>query len=191
MPFVTVKLWEGRTTEQKRRLAKAITDAMEEHAGANGEHLHVAIEDFPTDSWARDGVLAIDRGTHSTLNSTKPPKIFGIGHLLIQTTDLQKAEDFYVGFLGLTVRKREEFRDGRPLIVTHQGIGLTTGRPEGGTVVEHIALRARNIEQVAASAREHGVPIVQGPEPSGYGISLYLSDPDGNKIELIGDAPGT
>ena len=33
MPFVIVEMWEGRTVEQKRRLAKAITDAMVEHAG--------------------------------------------------------------------------------------------------------------------------------------------------------------
>jgi 4-oxalocrotonate tautomerase family enzyme len=192
MPFVNVKLWEGRTVEQKRRLTRAITAAMVEHAGANAEHLHVAIEDFAPDSWSRAGVLAVDRGTHSTLNSDKPAHVFGLGHLLIQTRDLSAAEGFYLDFLGLTVRKRESFRDGRDLIVTEQGIGLTTGRPDvADNVVEHVALRARNIPEIAERARERGIPIVQGPEPSGYGLSLYLLDPDGNKIEVFGDAPGT
>jgi len=191
MPFVNVKLWEGRSVEQKRRLARAITDAMVEHAAANPEHLHVAIEDYPLDSWARAGVLGVDSGAHSTLNSEKPPHLFGLGHLLLQVTDLAAAEEFYLDFLGLEVRKREAFRDGRPLIVTVQGLGLTNGRPEGQSPVEHIAFRARNIAAIEAEAKRRGVPIALGPEPSGYGISLYLLDPDGNKIEVFGDAPGT
>jgi 4-oxalocrotonate tautomerase len=61
MPFVTVHLWEGRTQDQKRALAKAITDAMVEHAGANPEALHIAIQEYALDNWARNGVLSIDR----------------------------------------------------------------------------------------------------------------------------------
>lgn len=192
MPFVNVKLWQGRTPEQKRRLVRAITDAMVEHAGANAEHLHVAIDDYPPESWSRAGVLALDMpATHPTLNSAKPPLLFGLGHLLLQVRDLGAAEAFYLDFLGLTVRKREPFRDGRPLIVTDQGLGLTDGRPDGESVVEHIAFRARGIQAIADRAVQRGVPIVQGPEPSGYGVSLYMLDPDGNKIEVFGDAPGT
>jgi 4-oxalocrotonate tautomerase len=41
MPFVVVEMWEGRTVEQKRRLVRAITDAMVEHAGCRPDHLHV------------------------------------------------------------------------------------------------------------------------------------------------------
>lgn len=61
MPFVTVHLWEGRTVDQKRRLAKAITDAMVEHVGANPDALHIAIQDYPLENWARNGVLGVDR----------------------------------------------------------------------------------------------------------------------------------
>jgi 4-oxalocrotonate tautomerase family enzyme len=192
MPFVSVKMWAGRSVEQKRRLAKAITDAMVEHAAANPEHLHVAMEDVPLDSWSRAGVLAIDATAHSTGNAGKPPHVFGLGHLLLQVADLPAAEAFYLDFLGLTVRKREDFRDGRQLIVTDQGLGLTSGRPDvSASIVEHIAFRARGIEQFAQRARLAEIPIVDGPSPSGYGVSLYLLDPDGNKIEVFGDAAGT
>ncbi|MFI0366559.1 4-oxalocrotonate tautomerase [Actinomadura sp. KC216] len=61
MPFVTVHLWEGRTVDQKRALAKAITDAMVEHAGARPDGLHVAIQEYPKENWARAGVLGTDR----------------------------------------------------------------------------------------------------------------------------------
>ncbi|MEQ9463247.1 MAG: 2-hydroxymuconate tautomerase family protein [Haliea sp.] len=61
MPVVTVQLWEGRTVEQKRKLVKAITEAMVEHADVNPDGLHIIVHDVPKDSWARGGVLGIDR----------------------------------------------------------------------------------------------------------------------------------
>jgi 4-oxalocrotonate tautomerase len=57
MPVVTVQMWSGRTTEQKRKLVRAITDAMVTHADCKPDHLHVIIQDVPKDSWARGGVL--------------------------------------------------------------------------------------------------------------------------------------
>jgi len=60
MPVVTVQMWTGRTTEQKRKLVAAITDAMIEHAGCKPDHLHVIIQDVPRDSWGRNGRLGID-----------------------------------------------------------------------------------------------------------------------------------
>lgn len=61
MPVVTVQLFEGRTLEQKRRLVKAITDAMVEHADARPDALHVVLQEIPKDNWGRAGVLGSDR----------------------------------------------------------------------------------------------------------------------------------
>lgn len=61
MPFVVVHLWQGRTVEQKRALTKAITEAMVEHAAADPEALHVAVQEYPRENWSRNGVLGIDR----------------------------------------------------------------------------------------------------------------------------------
>jgi len=61
MPVVTVELWEGRTVEQKRRLCRAITDAMIEHADARPDNLHVIIHEVSKENWARAGVLGVDR----------------------------------------------------------------------------------------------------------------------------------
>lgn len=60
MPVVTVQMWSGRSTEQKRRLVRAITNAMVEHANCKPDHLHVIIQDVPKDSWGRAGMLGID-----------------------------------------------------------------------------------------------------------------------------------
>ncbi len=61
MPFVVVHMFEGRSVDQKRALIKAITDAMVEHAAAPPDGLHVVIQEYPKENWARAGVLGIDR----------------------------------------------------------------------------------------------------------------------------------
>ena len=61
MPCVIVMMWEGRTVEQKRRLTRAITEAMVEHADAKADGLHVVIQEYPRENWARAGVLGVDR----------------------------------------------------------------------------------------------------------------------------------
>ena len=61
MPVVTVQMWPGRTVEQKRKLVKAITDAMVEHADAKPDNLHVIIQDVELENWGLAGVLGVDR----------------------------------------------------------------------------------------------------------------------------------
>ena len=135
------------------------------------------------------GVLATSGEVNAWLDGSAMPRAVGLGHLLLQVSDLDAAESFYLGLLGLTVRKREDFRDGRPLVVTNEGLGLTDGRPEGRGPLEHIAFHARGIAALAERAAAAGVEIVRGPEPSGYGTSLYLADPDGNVVEVFGEEP--
>jgi predicted enzyme related to lactoylglutathione lyase len=91
-----------------------------------------------------------------------------------------------VDLLGLRVRKRERFRDGRPLVVTEQGLGLTDGRASGdGANVDHIAFEVTGLRELVERARAFGVDVLRGPLASPYGLSVYLADPDGNEIELI------
>lgn len=108
-------------------------------------------------------------------------------HLLLQTTDLAAAERFFLDFLGFTVRRREEFTDGRPLTVTNEGLGLTSGAPGGTGAVEHIAFRAAGIRELAGRAREAGVEVLRDVGPGPYGLTVYLADPDGNRIELFAE----
>ncbi|MDP6040007.1 MAG: 2-hydroxymuconate tautomerase [Candidatus Latescibacteria bacterium] len=57
MPFVNVKMLEGRTHEQKKELVKAITDAMVKTCNAKADGTMVVIEDIPRDHWAKGGTL--------------------------------------------------------------------------------------------------------------------------------------
>lgn len=117
------------------------------------------------------------------------PAVERLGHLLLQTRDIAAAERFYVDLLGFRVRKREAFRDGRPLILTEQGMGITNGREDGGGAnVDHVAFHVTDVRALAERARAAGVRVIRGPESNAYGLSVYLADPDGNEVELIGPA---
>ncbi len=111
----------------------------------------------------------------------------GLHHLLLQTSDLATAERFFLDFLGFTVRKREEFTDGRPLTVTNEGLGLTSGAPGGKGAVEHIAFRSSGIRELADRARAAGIEVLKDAGPGPYGLTVYLADPDGNRIELFAE----
>jgi 4-oxalocrotonate tautomerase len=61
MPFVTVKMLEGRTKEQKRELVKAITDAVVEICKTSADGTMVVIEEVSREHWAKGGVLFSER----------------------------------------------------------------------------------------------------------------------------------
>lgn len=60
MPLVIVKLYEGRTAEQKRAAAKAITDVIVETLRTTAEATQVIFEDTKRSDWATAGKLASD-----------------------------------------------------------------------------------------------------------------------------------
>jgi 4-oxalocrotonate tautomerase family enzyme len=189
MPVVTVDLWPGRSVNQKRRLVAAITDAMAEHAGAGGEHLHVIIHDVPKESWGRDGKLGIDNEPETVPTADKPvtpkpPKIFGFAHMLLQVRDLDASKQFYEGLLGFTGRKAKPLTDGRPFVPFRQGIALTTGGPGGAPQIDHMAFRVSGVEALAARLQAAGVKFFEPLHDGIYGRTIYVADPDGNKIEL-------
>jgi 4-oxalocrotonate tautomerase len=57
MPFITVKMLEGRTQEQKKALVKEITDAIERTCDAKPENTLVLVEDVSREMWAKGGVM--------------------------------------------------------------------------------------------------------------------------------------
>ena len=61
MPLVIVKMLEGRSVEQKRLLARDITDVVVKHAGTTEDQVDVIIEDYSRENWAKGGVLFSDK----------------------------------------------------------------------------------------------------------------------------------
>ncbi len=62
MPLVQITMLNGRTTEQKRKLAQRITDVMVEEANAHREAVVVTINEVPKENYASAGVLMADKG---------------------------------------------------------------------------------------------------------------------------------
>jgi len=61
MPLVQVTMLQGRTVEQKRKIAARITDVMVEEAGTRKEGIVVTFVEVSRESYASGGVLMADK----------------------------------------------------------------------------------------------------------------------------------
>ena len=129
-------------------------------------------------------------------------KVRGLDHLVIRARDLAALERFYVEVLGLTVERRAEqvgmvqLRAGAQLIdlVAADGmLGRQGGAAPGaeGRNLDHFCLAVENFDLAAVEAhlKAHGVtPGDSGVRygAGGFGVSVYLTDPEGNGLELRG-----
>ena len=61
MPFVSIKIAKGRTTDQKRGLVKSVTEAVASSISVDPQKVWVQIDEFELDNFATDGRLMIDK----------------------------------------------------------------------------------------------------------------------------------
>ena len=61
MPTLHVELFEGRTPDQKRVLAKELTDATVRALGVPADSVDIMMFDIPRHDWATAGVLWSER----------------------------------------------------------------------------------------------------------------------------------
>jgi 4-oxalocrotonate tautomerase len=61
MPLVQVTMLQGRTADQKRQIAKRITDTMVEEACAKREAVVVTFVELSKESYASGGLLMADK----------------------------------------------------------------------------------------------------------------------------------
>ena len=124
-----------------------------------------------------------------------------IDHVVLRIRDLDRVAAFYVDVLGARLEKKQEkiglyqFRIGSSLIdlvpvdgeLGRQG-GAAPGRE--GRNVDHICFRVLpwDGEAVLTHLAAHGITgeIVSRYGADGQGPSIYLSDPEGNALELKG-----
>lgn len=124
-----------------------------------------------------------------------------IDHVVLRVVDLEKVAAFYIDVLGARWEKKQEavglyqLRVGASLIdlVPVDGkLGSAGGAAPGteGRNVDHICFRVFpwDGEAVLADLRAHGIEseIVSRYGADGQGPSVYLSDPEGNGLELKG-----
>lgn len=139
-------------------------------------------------------------------NPQPPFAIRGIDHVVLRVSDLDRVTRFYRDVLGCALeRVQAEFglvqlRAGSTLIdlVDLKGaIGREggAGPVREGRNLEHFCLRVDPFDgpAIAAWLRAHGVePGQVKPRfgADGRGPSLYLEDPEGNRVELKGPPEG-
>jgi len=122
-----------------------------------------------------------------------------IGHVHLKVANLQRALDFYCGVLGFELTQRY---DEEAAFVSaggyHHHIGLNTWEsrdgsppPTGTTGLYHFAILYPTRAALADALRRLMQANISLEGASDHGVSeaLYLSDPDGNGIELYWDRP--
>ena len=105
-------------------------------------------------------------------------------HMLLKVSDINRSERFYIDLLGFEVRKASPLPDGRPFVPFKQGLALTNGGPGEPQQIDHIAFKADNVRAIAERLRRSNVKFYQDLHNGIYGLTIYVADPDGNKIEL-------
>lgn len=61
MPTLRVEMFEGRTPEQKRALAQALTEACVRTLGGSADAVDILFYDIKRQDWATGGVLWSDK----------------------------------------------------------------------------------------------------------------------------------
>lgn len=120
-----------------------------------------------------------------------------IGHVHLKVADLDRALAFYCGVLGFGLKQR--YGDQAAFIAAgdyHHHIGLNTWESKGGsppprgtTGLYHVAILYPTRQALADALRRLIAAGIRLDGASDHGVSeaLYLSDPDGNGIELYRD----
>jgi ureidoacrylate peracid hydrolase len=117
------------------------------------------------------------------MNATAP-RVLGFGHMLVLVRDLAVSELFYKDRLGFTQRPAKPLQDGRLFTAFTQGIALVQGRQEGHCQIDHMAFEVDDIQAMRDRLQATGVPFFQDLHDGPYGLTVYVADPDGLKIEL-------
>ena len=122
-----------------------------------------------------------------------------IGHVHLKVANLQRALDFYCGVLGFELTQR--YGEEAAFVSAggyHHHIGLNTWEtrdgsapPKGSTGLYHFAILYPTRVALADALRRLMQANISLEGASDHGVSeaLYLSDPDGNGIELYWDRP--
>ena len=122
-------------------------------------------------------------------------KIESLGHVVIKVRDLEVAEQFYHGVLGIPIQSRSEaqqmtfFTLGQHHDFAVIAIGAKAAAADTKAVgTHHIAFKVGGLEalrEAKESLEAEGIMVA--PVDHHVTKSLYFSDPDGNALELYAD----
>jgi len=106
-------------------------------------------------------------------------------HMVLQVGDIEASKHFYLDLLGMTPRPAIPLADGRPVVPFKQGIALTSGNPGKPPQIDHMAFRVNDVRTIAGRLSAEKVKFFRELHDGVLGLTIYVADPDGNKIELF------
>ena len=120
-------------------------------------------------------------------------KVKGLDHVVLRVADMERAISFYEQVLGLNVERAlpeiglVQLRAGNAMI----DLVPRSEDEDEGRNMDHFAVRIETMDVPALQAhlRRHGIDpgeVRRRYGAEGYGSSIYVTDPDGNTVELKG-----
>lgn len=121
----------------------------------------------------------------------------GVDHIALVTKKLAAMKSFYIEGLGLSLEQESRAKAGYNVVTLRAGESLidlfeaspTNPAPPANLSEEHICLAATgsSIYDVIATLKRKGLDPTQAEVNNGAkgkGLSIWVRDPDGNKIEI-------
>lgn len=71
MPVIKVEMFSGRTLDQKRAIAKAMTDSFVAASGATAQSVQIIFTEVSQDDWAVAGEICSDRAAAVARSANK------------------------------------------------------------------------------------------------------------------------
>src|SRR3954454_18558407 len=126
-------------------------------------------------------------------NTASVLRVKGLDHVVLRVADMDRAIAFYEEVLGLPIERRLEsiglvqLRAGTAMI----DLVPRTEDEDDGRNMDHFAVRieAMDVPALTAHLQSHGIDpgeVRRRYGAEGYGSSIYITDPDGNTVELKG-----
>ena len=132
-------------------------------------------------------VLQDSAQVHAWIDAQTASKIHEFVHMILHVSDVEASRRFYHDLLGFTPRRAIPLADGRPVVPFTQGIALTAGNPGRPLQIDHMAFRVSGVRAIAQRLKDAEVKFFNDLHDGVYGLTIYVADPDGNKVELFED----
>lgn len=118
------------------------------------------------------------------IDAQSAPRTLGFGHMLLMVQDVPRSVGFYVDQLGFSIRPAKPLADGRPFTAFHQGVAVVGGRAPSHRQIDHIAFEVNDVRALRDKLKKSDVEFQQDLHDGPYGLTIYVTDPDGTRVEL-------
>ena len=133
---------------------------------------------------------------------TETTRPYRLAHTMIRVRDTDRSVAFYCGILGMQVLRRTDYPEGRFTNTfigygpeaTFPAVELTCNWDRDGDYSKgdgwgHLCIETPDVYQACADLAARGATITRPPGPmkGGTRVIAFCEDPDGYKIELLGE----